>query len=123
MLLRTGWGARWPDARRYLGHRGARRATRWPKLHFPGLSRRRPRAGWSRSAQVKAVGIDTASIDRGQSTAFEAHRVLGAARCPVFENVAGLERLPADGFQVVALPMKIAGGSGGPLRAMAIVDR
>ena len=73
--------------------------------------------------QVKAVGIDTASIDRGQSTTFESHRVLGAADVPVFENVAELDELPADGFLVVALPMKIAGGSGGPLRAMAVVPR
>ena len=72
---------------------------------------------------MKAVGIDTASIDRGQSTAFEAHRVLGAAQVPVFENVAGLGRLPEHGFHIVALPMKIEGGSGGPLRIMAIVPR
>ena len=93
-----------------------------PKLHFPGLAEAAAR--WLvAERQVKAVGIDTASIDRGQSTAFEAHRVLGAAQVPVFENVAGLERLPAENFQVIALPMKIAGGSGGPLRAVAIVDR
>ena len=121
VLLRTGWGRHWPNARRYLGtaERGAGAVA---KLHFPGLGE--DAARWLvRNRQVKAVGIDTASIDRGQSTAFEAHRVLGAAQVPVFENVAGLERLPASGFQVIALPMKIDGGSGGPLRAMAVVDR
>ncbi len=93
-----------------------------PKLHFPGLSEEA--AGWLVTERgVRAVGIDTASIDRGQSSAFEAHRVLAAAEVPVFENVTALDRLPADGFEVVALPMKIEGGSGGPLRAMAFVGR
>ena len=67
------------------------------------------------------MGIDTASIDRGQSTDFRSHRVLGAANVPVFENVARLGRLPARGFEIVALPMKIQGGSGGPLRIMAVL--
>jgi len=70
--------------------------------------------------RVKAVGIDTASIDYGQSKDFMAHRILGAANTPVFENVARLGRLPSRGFMVVALPMKIEGGSGGPLRIMAV---
>jgi kynurenine formamidase len=121
VLLRTGWGSRWPDARRYLGtaQRGERAVVR---LHFPGLAAAAAR--WLvEERQIKAVGIDTASIDRGQSTMFESHRVLGAAGVPVFENVAELDELPADGFHVVALPMKIAGGSGGPLRAMAVIPR
>ena len=52
---------------------------------------------------------------------FESHRVLGAANVPVFENIANLDRLPAEGFLFIGLPMKIQGGSGGPLRAMAVV--
>jgi kynurenine formamidase len=70
---------------------------------------------------VSAVGIDTASIDRGQSKLFKSHQVLGAAGVPVFENVANLQKLPRRAILVVALPMKIDGGSGGPLRAIAIV--
>ena len=41
---------------------------------------------------------------------------------PAFENVANLDRLPPAGFRVVALPMKIRGGSGGPLRIVAILE-
>jgi kynurenine formamidase len=70
---------------------------------------------------VKAVGIDTASIDYGQSTMFYTHRILFERDIPAFENLTNLDRLPARGAFVVALPMKIRGGSGGPLRAMAIV--
>jgi len=120
VLLRTGWSRYWPDARRYLGT-AQRGAGAVPNLHFPGLSAEGAR--WLiRERHIRAVGIDTASIDRGQSTAFEAHRVLAAAQIPVFENVARLGRVPAKGFHVVALPMKIDGGSGGPLRAIAFVD-
>jgi kynurenine formamidase len=119
VLLRTGWERFWPDAARYLGT-AERGEAAVPKLHFPGLSAGAAR--WLvRQRSVKAVGIDTASIDRGQSTDFRAHRVLGAANVPAFENVARLGRLPARGFAIVALPMKIEGGSGGPLRIMAVL--
>jgi kynurenine formamidase len=121
VLLRTGWERFWPNARRYLGtaERGQRAV---PKLHFPGLSEEAAR--WLvEERSVRAVGIDTASIDRGQSTRFEAHRVLAASQIPVFENVMNLARLPVEGAQLVALPMKIEGGSGGPLRIMAVVRR
>jgi kynurenine formamidase len=119
VLLRTGWERFWPDAERYLGtaERGQQAV---PQLHFPGLSEGGARWLVNRRG-VKAVGIDTASIDYGQSPDFLAHRVLGAANVPVFENVARLGRLPSRGFAVVALPMKIEGGSGGPLRIMAVL--
>jgi len=45
---------------------------------------------------------------------------LGAS-VPGLENVANLDRLPEHGAWVIALPMKIAGGSGGPLRMVAII--
>ncbi len=118
VLLRTGYDRFWPDAERYLGT-ARRGAAAVPELRFPGLDPEAAR--WLvRERRVKAVGLDTASIDRGQSTEFLAHRVLGAAQVPVFENLANLDELPAEGFLVMALPMKIEGGSGGPLRAVAI---
>ena len=119
VLLRTGWSRYWPDAERYLGtaERGEQAV---PNLHFPGLSAAGARWLVNRRG-VKAVGIDTASIDYGQSTDFRAHRILGEANVPVFENLARLGRLPNRGFAVVALPMKIDGGSGGPLRIMAVL--
>ena len=117
VLLRTGWERFWPDAERYLGT-AERGEAAVPQLHFPGLSE--GGAKWLVNRRgVKAVGLDTASIDYGQSTDFRAHRVLGAANVPVFENVARLGRLPDRGFAV--LPMKIEGGSGGPLRIMAVL--
>ena len=65
------------------------------------------------------MGIDTPSIDRGRSTDFRAHVMLYAEDIAGFENLADLSGLPATGSYVIALPMKIAGGSGGPLRIAA----
>lgn len=119
VLLHTGYGRFWPDPLKYLGtaERGAEAVA---GLHFPGLD---PAAAeWLAEARkIKAVGLDTASIDPGQAALFESHRVLARHRIPIFENLAGLAGLPATGATVVALPMKIEGGSGAPLRLVAWV--
>jgi kynurenine formamidase len=121
LLLHTGFGATWPDRARYLGT-DARGAEAVAALHFPGLAP--DAARWLvRERRVAAVGIDTASIDPGVSTRFESHRVLSAAEIPAFENLANLDRLPATGAVLVALPMRIAGGTGAPLRAVAFLPR
>jgi kynurenine formamidase len=119
VLLRTGFGRFYPDRRKYLGtdERGAAAVA---KLHFPGLDPEAAR--WlTQNRSIKAIGLDTASIDRGQSTMFESHRTLFEKNVPAFENVANLDQLPVKGFTIVALPMKIKGGSGGPLRIIAMM--
>ena len=83
------------------------------------IPRRRP--GLCVERQVKAVGIDTASIDYGQSSKFETHVALLSQNVPVFENLSDLRDLPHRGFDVIALPMKISGGTGGPLRVIAVL--
>ena len=117
VLLQTGWSARWSDRAQYLGtSRTGPEAV--PELHFPGLDPEAAR--WlAESRKPKAVGIDTASIDHGRSQLFESHVALFKANVPALENVADLEKLPVKDFVVAALPMKIAGGSGGPLRIVA----
>jgi len=65
------------------------------------------------------VGIDTASIDHGPSTLFGSHVALCSGNVLIFENVADIITLPTEAAVVIALPMKIAGGSGGPLRIIA----
>lgn len=117
VFLRTGFGKRYPDRKSYLGteERGAGAVA---KLHFPGLDPAAAR--WlTQNRSIKAIGLDTASIDFGQSTLFESHRILMEKNIPAFENVANLDQLPAKGFSVIALPMKIKRGSGGPLRIIA----
>lgn len=118
VLFETGFGQYYPDARKYLG-KDERGPEAVKKLHFPGLS---PEAAhWLiNNRKIKAVGLDTASIDYGQSTEFATHVALMTQNGPAFENVANLDKLPARGFQIIALPMKIKNGSGGPLRIIAI---
>lgn len=116
VLIRTGWGRRWPDRARYLGT-AKTGAAAVPELHFPGIHP--DAAPLLVERRVAAVGIDTPSLDYGQSATYDVHQRLFAANIPGFENVAQLERLPATGALVVALPMKIAAGSGGPLRIVA----
>ena len=121
LLLSTGFARSWPDARKYLGttEKGPDAVA---KLHFPGLHP--DAARWLVSERtIKAVGLDTASIDYGQSQLFETHRILFAKNVPAFENVDALDKLPPTGAFVVALPMKIKGGSGGPLRIVAWVPQ
>jgi len=120
VLLRTGFAKHWPDRKRYLGT-DALGADAVRELHFPGLDP--AAAAWLvAERKIRAVGIDTASIDPGQSTAFGSHVALMTHDVPAFENLANLDRLPPSGLTVIALPMKISGGSGGPLRAIAIIE-
>ena len=117
VLVRTGWSRRWPDASGYLGH-----ATDATKLHFPAYGEEAARL-LVQERQVALLGIDTASIDYGPTTNFPVHRIVATANVPGLENVTGLESLPPRGAILIALPMKIEGGSGGPTRVVALVPR
>ena len=119
LLIQTGYGQYWPDRARYMGT-AERGADAVANLHFPGLHPRAAR--WLvENRSIAAVGLDTPSIDYGQSQLFESHQILFDRNIPAFENLARLEQLPATGALVIALPMKIKGGSGGPLRIVALV--
>ncbi len=119
VLLRTGWSRHWPDAKAYMGDDTPGDAS---KLSFPGFGVDAARL-LVEERRAGAIGIDTASIDYGRSTDFMVHRVAAAQNVPAFENLTNLDQLPATGATIVALPMKIEGGSGGPLRAVALVRR
>ena len=119
LLLNTGWGERWPDPLLYLGtEKTGPKAV--PELHFPGLDPEAAR--WLvENRNIASLGIDTPSIDYGQSATFQTHRILYAENLAGFENLANLDQVPEWGAYVVALPMKIEGGSGGPLRIVAFI--
>jgi kynurenine formamidase len=119
VLLRTGWSRHWPDALAYLGDNTPGDAS---KLSFPSFGEDAARL-LVEERRIGALGVDVASIDYGRSTDFMVHRVAGAANVPGFENLTNLDRLPATGALLIALPMKIGGGTGGPLRAVALVPR
>ena len=119
VLLNTGYAQFWPDRVRYMGtdERGLDAVA---NLHFPDLGPEA--ANWLvENRNIASIGLDTPSIDYGQSKLFMSHRILFAENIPAFENVANLDKLPPVGAVVIALPMKIKGGSGGPLRIVAIV--
>ena len=117
VLFRTGFGAYYPDAARYFGT-NAKGSAALDQLHFPGLHP--DAATWLvNNRKIKAAGLDTPSIDYGQSKDFRTHQVLMGNNIPAFENVANIQALPASGIYIMALPMKIKGGSGGPLRIAA----
>jgi kynurenine formamidase len=117
ILIKTGWGKRWPDRKQYLGTDAPGDTA---NLHFPGLSRAAAEL-LAKERRIDGIGIDTASIDYGQSKDFIAHQVLYGANIYGLENVAHLDRLPPVGATIIALPMKIKGGTGGPARIIALL--
>ena len=116
VLLRTGWSSRWPNAAAYLGDDTPGDAT---NLHFPSYGARAARV-LVEERRVAALGVDTASIDAGPSTDFIVHQIAAAANVVGLENLTNLDSVPAVGAWVVALPMKIGDGSGGPVRVVAL---
>lgn len=117
VLLRTGWSAFWNDQVRYFGaDTGVR-----PKLHFPSLSAEAAEALVARG--VGLFGVDSPSTDIGAAPTFAVHGIFGRANVPALENLIGLEELPRTGALVMALPIRTRGGSGGPVRVVALVPR
>ena len=109
--------------RRTLSRHGRTRRGGGGQAAFSRSASRRRAVARRQPRRSRRIGIDTASIDYGQSTLYESHRALYERNIPAFENLASLERLPPTGAIVVALPMKIKGGSGAPLRAIAILPQ
>ena len=119
VLLRTGWSRHWPDAKAYLGDDTPGDAS---KLSFPSYGEAAA-ALLVEERAASALGVDTASIDYGRSADFRVHRIAAARNVAGLENLTNLDRLPPRGATVIALPMKIEGGSGGPLRAVAVLPK
>lgn len=117
VLVQTGWGKYWPDPQKYLGSPTPDNPL---TLHFPSFSAE-AMAFLVHEREVRGVGIDTASIDPGQSKDFQAHQILSTADSYAIENVAYLDQVPTRGATVYALPIKIKEGTGGPVRMIAII--
>src|SRR5580693_3605515 len=113
VLLRTGWSSRWPDQARY------RNTDAGGVMHFPGYSVEAAKLLIERGAV--GLGIDTLSIDYGPSKEFEVHRTDLPAGLYNLENLANLDQLPDSGAFLIAAPIKLEGGSGGPVRVFALL--
>ena len=116
VVFRTAWGRYWPDKKQYLGSDVLGDVEH---LHFPGIAREAAQLLVERG--IHGVAIDTASMDYGPSTDFIVHQVLNGADIYGIENLANAERLPDQGATLIALPFKIAEGSGGPVRVVALL--
>jgi kynurenine formamidase len=119
VLLRTDWSKRYPDRKLYFGDDSPGDAS---KLHFPSYGLDAVKL-LVEERSVAAIGVDTASIDHGPSKDFAVHQLTAAANVPAFENLTNLDKLPEEGAIVVALPMKISNGTGGPRRAIALLPK
>jgi kynurenine formamidase len=114
VMASTGWDSRWKLSDRY------RSADAKGVMHFPGYSL--DAAKFLVEARgVLGLGIDTLSIDYGPSKSFEVHHYTLTHGIYHIENVANLERTPPGGAIAVVAPMKLKGGSGGPVRVMALL--
>lgn len=114
VMARTGWGARWNSAKDF------RNADSKGAMHFPGYSLDTARFLVEGRA-IFGLGIDTLSIDYGPSSDFPVHQYTLAHSVYQLENVANLDRVPASGAIVVVAPMKLEGGSGSPVRILALL--
>jgi len=114
VFFRTGWDERWPSQEKYMN------ADAGGVLHFPGLSVEAAQYLLNH-AQPVGIGIDTSSVDYGPSTDCPVHNLTMPAGIYHLENVANLKQLPATGFSVIALPLKLGGGSGAPARVIAVI--
>jgi kynurenine formamidase len=113
-LLRTGWSSRWPDAQGY------RNQDAEGKMHFPGFSVEAVKMLIDR--HVSGLGCDTASADYGASSNFAVHHLALGAGLYHLENLSDLSELPEAGAFLIVAPIKLEGGSGGPVRVFAIME-
>jgi kynurenine formamidase len=112
VLMYSGWGAKVADTAEYRGADAA------GVLHFPGFSV--DACEWLlRRRRIQALGVDTLSIDPGNSTTFEAHKVLNGADRYGIENLANLDAVPAAGAFVTVGVIPFKKGSGGPAKVLA----
>ncbi len=114
VLLRTGWGDRWPDQSRYM------EVDEAGQLHFPGFSPAAARFLVDERS-VLGIGVDTPSVDPGAADGFPVHGIANGGGLYHLENVANLDRLPELGAYLIVAPIKIAGGSGGPVRIFGVL--
>ncbi len=114
VLLRTGWSARWPDVKRY------RNQDSQGRMHFPGFSVEAVKVLIER--KVSGLGCDTLSADYGASNDFAVHHLALGAGLYHLENLADLSGMPEAGAFLIVAPIKLEGGSGGPVRVFAFVD-
>jgi kynurenine formamidase len=91
-------------------------------MHFPGYSLEAAKF-LAEGRNVFGLGIDTLSIDYGPSKNFRVHQYTMSRSLFHLENLANLDKVPASGALAIVAPMKLEGGSGGPVRVYALLKK
>lgn len=107
LLFSTGWETKWGEPEYFTGYPVPPTVILERLIHM----------------DVKGVGIDTPSPDGVEASALPHHRLLLGAGVVVLENLRGLEPLRGRRFPFCALPLLYEGADGGPVRAMAFLDK
>ncbi|CAL8102906.1 unnamed protein product [Orchesella dallaii] len=124
VLLRTGWETRWGDMKLYRGEKDDPKPMDSEgiialfNLNFPAFDVSAARY-LAVERQVLGVGVDTLSIDPGNSNTFPAHRIFASRNIYMLEMVANLHLLPPKGFNLWMVPFKVDFGTGAPTRVLA----
>lgn len=108
----TGWSQYWNNTLQYLNK------DETGIMHFPGFSKGAAELLIER--KIVGIGIDTLSIDAGTSNDFIVHKLMLRGDKYQIENLVNLEQLPMNGAWIVALPIKIKGGTEAPARVIAL---
>lgn len=116
VLMLTGWGKLWNDKEKYLNR------DKNGTMHFPGFLKESIEF-LIKQRKVNGIGVETLSIDAGNSDDFSAHRVLFKHNKFALENLANLEKLPPKAATIIIAPLKIEGGSGSPVRVFAMFNK
>lgn len=116
VLVRSGWGQRWPDRTAFIG----------VETGVPGVGEEGAR--WLASKKIRAAGADTIAFERLAAGAghalLPAHRVLLVEHGIHIIETMALEELSAAGareFLFIVSPLKLVGGTGSPVRPLAVV--
>jgi kynurenine formamidase len=115
LLVRTGWDARSDSAAEFLN-----------EAHSPGWSAECAR--WlAEDTPLTGVGVETVGTDAGAAHSFDppfpCHNFMLGAGKHGLTQLRNLALLPPTGAMLVVSPLPIVGGSGSPVRALALVER
>jgi len=104
VLLQTGWSRHWASPAYF---------SRYPVLTEES-------AQWLAGLNLKGVGVDTISVDEMYSTGCPVHKAFFAEEMVIVENLTNLESIGGKSFLFCSFPLRLEGGDGSPVRAVAL---
>ena len=108
VIIRTGWEKFWNEPTKYHNNH-----------IFPSISKEA--AEFLLTKDIVGIGIDTLSPDRPED-GYPVHQIILGAGKYIIENAANLSMLPAVGAWIMALPMKVQGGTEAPIRLVGFIE-